>query len=200
MPIPIVLLTGPLEVPLLAEILWDIAPEAEIEAANDVGMLRHVLAEAPPESRLVAFCTDSIVPAALLQGLAGPAYNFHPGPPEYRGSRVASFAVYDGVERFGATAHEITSEIDAGAIVGVRRFEVPPGVKFGDLEGLAFEALLDLFQELAPRLLADPAPLPALAEERWSGPLLTRAQAERLARVEADLSEDEIRRRYRAFG
>lgn len=196
---PIILLTGTLEAPLLVEVLEDAVPGVAVESAHDVGMLRRVLA-AHPDGRLIAFCTDVIVPADVLAGLSRPAYNFHPGPPEYRGSRVASFAVYDGVERYGVTAHEITPEIDAGTIVGVRRFEVPPGIKFGDLEGMAFEALLELLRDLAPPLVAGDGELPPVAGERWSGPLRTRAEAERLARLEADLSEDEIRLRYRAFG
>lgn len=200
MPKRIVLLTGTFEAPALTAILREAAPSLAVEPAHDAATLRRRLDAATPACRLVAFCTDVIVPAEALARLAGPAYNFHPGPPEYRGSRVASFAVYEGARRFGVTAHEITPEIDAGAIVGVRRFDVPEGLKFFDLEALSYEALLALFRALAPRLATQDEPLAPLAGECWSGRVYTRAQAERLAAVEADLSEDEIRRRYRAFG
>lgn len=200
MPKRIILLTGTLEAPALAALLEESAPALAVEPAHDAEMLRRRFESLTPDCRLVAFCTDVIVPADLLFRLAGPAYNFHPGPPEFRGSRVASFAVYEGARTFGATAHEISSEIDAGAIVGVRRFDVPDGIKFSDLEALSYDALLALFRELAPQLAMREAALPPLAGERWSGPIRTRAQAEKLAAIEADLSEEEIRRRYRAFG
>ena len=91
--------------------------------------------------RLIAFCTSVIVPAEVLDAVMAPAYNFHPGPPTYPGSHVASFAIYDGADMFGATAHEMAAKVDSGPIVGVEWFQVPDGLRFTDLEINAFDAL-----------------------------------------------------------
>ncbi|MGJ3260565.1 MAG: formyltransferase family protein [Rhodospirillales bacterium] len=151
------------------------------------------------DTRLVAFLTSVIVPAAYLEALPGPAYNFHPGPPEYPGSHVAGFAVYEGAATFGVTLHEMAAAVDSGPIVEVRRFPVEPAWKFQDLEAEAFRQVLQMFADYSERLATDDAPLESGAEP-WTGRLRTAAEAERLKGIEADMSEEEIVRRYRAFG
>ena len=46
--------------------------------------------------------------------------NFHPGPPQYRGTGCVNFSIMNKEKRYGATAHLIDSEkIDIGKIVDV---------------------------------------------------------------------------------
>ena len=89
--------------------------------------------------RLTAFLTSVIVPKAILDGLEIPAYNFHPGPSTYPGSHAASFALYDGVEHFGATAHVMEEKVDCGPIVAAEWFVVPEGARLMDLELKPYE-------------------------------------------------------------
>ena len=89
---------------------------------------------ADPGRRLIAFCAGIVVPADLLSDLSGPAYNFHPGSPEFPGSCSASFAIYAGAARFAATAHEMRAAVDSGPIVATSWFDVPPASKYVDLE------------------------------------------------------------------
>ena len=56
-----------------------------------------------------------------------------------------------------------------------------------------------MFRDRARHLACDDTPLP-VCEEQWTGQTRTKAEAARLSQVEADLSEEEIVRRYRAFG
>jgi len=195
----IVVLTGEIEGPHLTEALKYQNPALRVFVATTADELQTLMAPPHPGRRLVSFCAGVVVGAELLEGLSGPAYNFHPGSPEFPGSCSASFAIYEGAERFAATAHEMRAKVDSGPIVATSWFDVPPGSKYVDLELMTYERLLKLFHRLAPHLAMDNAPLPATGEQ-WSGPTRTKAEAERLRAIEADLSEEEIKRRYYAFG
>ncbi len=199
MPSEILLLSGELESIHMAAVLDRHSPGLPVVGCPDLAALREATAEAKSGRRLIAFCTDVIVPADVLEGLGGPAYNFHPGPPEYPGSQVACFAVYEGVREFGVTVHEMSPAVDSGRIVAVRRFPVPQDAKFMDVEILAYKTMLALFEELAPHFATDDRPLPP-SGDAWSGPVRTKAMAEKFREVEADMDEAEIVRRYRAFG
>ena len=199
MPSEIVLLTGETEGPVLSDRLRDHAPTLRIVVCTDADELAAATAGPDPGRRLIAFCTGVLVPGDILEGLAGPAYNFHPGPPTYPGSHVASFAIYDGADMFGATAHEMAAKVDSGPIVGVEWFQVPDGLRFTDLEINAFDALVRLFIQLAPHLAANDAPIEHL-DMGWAGKANTNKDYERMRAIDETMSEAEIKRRFRAFG
>lgn len=202
MPEEIVLLTGEVEGPHFRVILESCNPALRVVHAETLDALEAACAQPPPGGglrRLISFATPVIVPKRILDGLGTPAYNFHPGPPTYPGSHAASFAVYDGADRFGATAHEMTEKVDAGPIVAVEWFAVPEGVRFMELELLTYERLLEMFSGLAPRLANEDEPLPRL-DVQWSGTRHTKAEFEAMKELEPDMDEAEIKRRYRAFG
>ena len=152
-----------------------------------------------PHPRLIAFCTNVVVPEDVLQVFTGGAYNFHPGPPEYPGSHSASFAIYDQVERYGVTAHEMEAAVDSGAIVGVKAFPVPADIRYLDLEILAYQHLLNLVDRLMPELAKTAIPLEVLPV-CWGSQKKSRRDFEHMKQISDSMSEDEIRRRWRAFG
>jgi len=198
----IVLLTGEVEAPFLGDLLCRFNPALETVHAETAEQLIDICSR-PPEGggarRLIAFCTGVIVPAAVLDTLPGPAYNFHPAPPSYPGSHPASFAVYEGAELYGVTVHEMTPKVDDGAIVAVEWFDMPPNPRFTDVEVLAYKKLVEIFASLARRLATDPAPLPPTGD-KWFGPKRTKREFERMGEFTADMDEQEIKRRFRAFG
>ncbi|HEX9568430.1 MAG TPA: formyltransferase family protein [Rhodospirillales bacterium] len=202
MPEEVVLLTGEVEGPHFRAILQSVNRSLIVHHAETLEALAAICG-APTQGgglrRLVAFSTGVVVPPAILDGLRTPAYNFHPGPPTYPGSHAASFAVYEGAERFGATVHEMTAQVDSGPIVAVEWFEMPANVRFMDLELATYKVLLKLFADLAPTLATSDAPLPRI-DVNWSGRRRTKAEFEKMKVLEADMDEAEIRLRYRAFG
>lgn len=200
MPKRLVLLTGEVEAPHLTTMLRRHNSELDIVWVEDAPSLAAVCEESTDGCRLIAVLTSFIVPASLLARLDGPAYNFHPGPPAYPGSAVAGFAIYDGAATFGVTLHEMAPLVDSGPIIEVRRFPVPDAVKFQELEMMAFKAVFEMFSDHAQHFATDDTPLPRAEGETWAERARTIAEARRLKRVEADLSEEEIYRRYRAFG
>lgn len=143
---------------------------------------------------LIAYLTGVIVPAGTLRRYRR-AYNFHGGTPQYPGRDPHHWAAYDRAARFGATAHVMEAEIDAGAIVGVIQLgcdSIDPG-HFHDI-GLRCAAAL--FLALAPAMAQGTAP--PLADTPWSG--VRRRRQDLLAACDlAGLDPDERARRMLAF-
>jgi methionyl-tRNA formyltransferase len=50
--------------------------------------------------------------------------NFHPAPPKYPGRGGASLALFNDEKTYGATAHKMTRQIDAGEIYSVSEFQI----------------------------------------------------------------------------
>lgn len=131
--------------------------------------------------RLIAFCSDLIVPQSIIDRLDGECFNFHPGPPERPGYRPVAFAVEEQDPTFGVTFHRMIAEVDAGAIYAVRRFRVDePGDELA-LSSRAYLEALQLVDQVAPAL-ADPNIITWETVSRWSGVRTTRAQHDRLRR------------------
>lgn len=149
-------------------------------------------------ARLVGFSTGVVVPSQILRRLGYGAYNFHPGPPDYPGWEPGAFAIYDRAPNFGATAHEMIDTVDAGPIIGVTRFPLPPHITRDQLYYQALKAMLGLFRRLAPSLASNPKPLSALPLS-WGKPTRTRAEFNAMSVLSADLDEEERNRRKRAF-
>jgi methionyl-tRNA formyltransferase len=183
----------------LSEVLRRHNPGLRIVTAHNGAQLQHAADTAGPFDRLIAFCTETIVPAALLARLKGPAYNVHPASPAYPGSHPASFAAYEGVTRFGATLHEMAVRVDSGPIVDVEWFDVPPGVGVLGLEDKAGEAAARLFFRLAPLLAVCPEPLPR-SPLAWGPRTTTRRDFRAKGLLDPAISAEEFARRWQAFG
>src|SRR5271165_4406895 len=126
-------------------------------------------------SRLISHGTDIIVPAEHLDRLGFGAYNFHPGPPTHPGWAPASFALYDGAEIFGATAHKMTAKVDAGGIIGTQLFAVSRHATPDSLATETVTAVGKLMRRLGPALTTQLNPPPELPIV-WSNNRGTRAK------------------------
>ncbi len=194
----IFLLTGPIEAAALAGVLGIRDPRIDV---RHVDALEELDALAPDElarARLIAFSTDVIVPPRILDALGYGAYNFHPGPPTYPGWGPAHFAVYDQVATFGVTAHVMLERVDAGPIVGVELFCVPPNATAKRLEQMAFVALARIFWNLAQALTR--AEALATLPVTWRGRKTTRRIYEELRTVPTTVAKDDLDRRVAVFG
>ena len=72
------------------------------------------------------FCFRSfyILKKSILKKVSKSAINFHPGPPEFRGSGCVNYALYQNSKFYGCTAHIIDEKIDNGKIIDVRKFKI----------------------------------------------------------------------------
>jgi hypothetical protein len=148
-------------------------------------------------ARLIGLTTGVVVPAGLLSRLGGGGYNFHPGPPELPGWDSIRFALYEGVRDFGATAHLMSAQVDAGAIVGVRRCRVRENPGYPDYQSEMVKALFGLIAELAPALASAEGPPPIGVA--W-GRVRRRAEAAALCDIPPNIEPAELARRICAFG
>lgn len=189
----LVLATAAGLIPALAPLLPGAMP------VTDLAGLRVALDNAGDKAvRLVCVGFGQIVPAALLGRCGAGAVNFHPAPPDYPGSAANHLALYEGAERFGVTAHGMVSRIDAGPILAVADFPIPPDIGHRTLDELTWPALLMLVSRLAPSLTGT-VPWPPPPPLCWRGPARRRGDVLALARITPDMAEAERHRRWRAF-
>lgn len=152
-----------------------------LTAAGSAAAIRHPSSEAEfadaiqrlvGPARLISFCNGFIVPERALQAFDAGCFNFHPGPPEYRGLAPSYFALRDGADAFGATFHTMSEVVDAGTIHAVRRFLFNPALSRAELDVLAYRECLYLAQQQARRL-GDLCDVFQPSGDEWSGPLHT---------------------------
>jgi methionyl-tRNA formyltransferase len=190
----IILLTGPQEHPVLAPVLQGQNSQLNILAVETLADIEALERRPLRRTRLVAFATDVVVAPDILHQFGYGAYGFHPGPPHFPGWRPAHFAVLDQATEFGATAHVLIEKVDAGPIVGVDLFPVPPRTTICGLEELAYARLAKLFWRLAGPLATQIEPLPELPI-RWSGTKSSRRTFAARFSIPFDLPADEFDRR-----
>lgn len=195
----VILLTGPVDETVLAAVLLRHSPQLAIHSVKTSAQLEAIDPATLARARLIAFVTPVIVPARILMALGHGAYNFHPAPPHYPGWVPSHLAVYDRARQYGATAHVMIEQVDAGPIVDVGLFGVPPSTSVLDLERMAFKALARLFWRQAKALATQAEPLPVLAV-RWSGRKATRRLYETMCDIPHDIAKDDLDRRLAAFG
>lgn len=201
-PVPfdtIVLLAGSLGAPELIRFLESQRADLTVLHVETGNNLRALAPATLARARLIGFGTDVLVPAAVLRALGYGAYNFHPGPPTYPGWAPYSFAIYDRANMFGATAHEMVKQVDAGPIIGTEMFFVPPGQTASQLSNEALRAMLRLMRRLGPTLARSatrPPPMPI----HWGPRRATRAAYAQMCRTLQDQGADDLLHRIRAVG
>tara|TARA_R110000868_G_scaffold219102_4_gene469931 strand:+ start:920 stop:1546 length:627 start_codon:yes stop_codon:yes gene_type:complete len=195
----IILLTGEAEAPALSSELLRYNPSLDIIIAHDHIELTRAADKCDSGTRLLSFCTAVIVPSAILDGLPGPAYNFHPGPPERPGRYPSVFALYDKAEQFGLTVHEMAPLVDSGPIIDAEWFDIPEGCDLIELESRTLIRLVAVFRRLAPYLAVFSQPLPH-QDILWQGRKTAKADCDELCRITPDMSSEEITRRQIACG
>jgi methionyl-tRNA formyltransferase len=194
----IVLLTPKIQQSALTALLQSYDSRLTVVPAESSSDLDALGPDLLSRARLIAFTTATIVPRRLLDALGFGAYNFHPGPPTYPGWAPANFAVYDRAKRFGATAHAMVENVDAGPIVAVEWFDVPRNISVQKLDALTYIHLAWMFWRLAERLATQPGPLPVLPIQ-WSERKSTRRMYASMCDIPLDISKKELDRRVDAF-
>ncbi|RME69206.1 MAG: hypothetical protein D6782_00045 [Alphaproteobacteria bacterium] len=185
MPQRILILTGQREAKALARYVTARASALDVAVATTRADLTAAAADMRG-TRLIAFLSSVIVPAEILARAPMPAYNIHPGSPDFPGLCPEAFALAAGARRFGATAHEMTREVDAGAIVAVEDFAVPPGCGRLHLADLAYRAAVTLFARIADFCMASDGALAALPVA-WRGRAMRRGDYQALLARRPDL-------------
>ena len=147
---------------------------------------------------LLSFGTGVIVPAWIIEKPDLLAINIHAASPSYPGRDPHHFAIYDAAKEYGATLHYMTRNVDAGPIIDVELFEVPPDISPLNLLNMANQAGWKLIQRFFEAgQLYDMAPIP-LSGQSWGEHKSTRKMFLEMCRIEPPISAEEIQRRYKA--
>lgn len=183
----------------LTDVLRRAAPRLAVSFAWSLADLEAELAHDPEGSRILSVGSDIIVPRRVLAGLLSPAYNLHPGPPNYPGLFPSVFALYDGAPEFAVTLHEMAPAVDSGAICKVERFKIDPRWDRLGLDTHTLVVLMHVLESMAPDLANVHTPL-RHSGDVWSGRRRTRKDFEALCHLPEGFTPEELVRRIRAVG
>jgi methionyl-tRNA formyltransferase len=183
----------------LTEALRRAAPGLALSFAWTLADLEAELANDPDGSRILSVGSNVIVPRRVLAALGSPAYNLHPGPPNYPGIFPSVFALYEGAPEFGVTLHEMAPAVDSGAICMVERFPIDPRWDRLALDTHTLVVLMHVLERAAPLLANVHTPL-RYSGEVWSGHRRTRKHFDALCHLPEDFTAMELARRLRAVG
>ena len=150
---------------------------------------------------IFSFLNYLILPSKLLER-ARYSINFHPASPEYPGSGVSSWAIYDESKDYGVTAHLLNENVDDGNILMVKRFHVFENDNAISLLSRAKKFLLILFYDLIEKLLIDQTSIEVLVgvnEETWIGKAKKIKEVDRMSEISVDIDSQELEKRIRAF-
>lgn len=195
----IILLTGPAEHSVFTTLLRGHNPGLTVLPVFTAEDLAAVEPRWLGRARLISFTTSVIVPGAVLAQLGYGAYNFHPGPPQYPGWAPAHFALYEQATEFGCTVHRMIERVDAGPIVEVEHFAVPPDITVAGLEEMAYARLVQIFWRMARMLAVQPEPLIERAL-RWGARRHSRRDYQDICTIPLDIAKDDLAHRVRVFG
>ena len=195
----IVLLADSTEQGFLVPILATENPALDIRVVSTLDELRAIDTGEFHHARLIAFVTTVIVPIDVLHATGYGAYNFHPGPPDYPGWAPAHFALYDRAKLFGVTLHAMTGLVDAGPILDIDPFPIPPGTTVVSLESAAYSRLVTMFYRWAGALTHD-VPLQARLPAQWGARKNSRRSYRAMCNIPTDISKDDLAHRISIFG
>lgn len=147
---------------------------------------------------LLSYGTSIIVPQEILNRYPGGAYNIHAGSPDYPGRDPHHWAVYEGAQRYGATAHVMTNRVDEGAIVDVEWFHVNPTTSPSQLLEQANTAALKILLRIAVMLQHGEVLVP-MADVHWGKNKRSRADFKEMCQISAHITPEEFESRFRAF-
>lgn len=196
-PSRILLLTPEEEAPELMQILRGPRPQLDIVPIHDKTQLLETKIQSG--DRLISLFSPVIVPAQILAVLDGSAYNVHPGPPEYPGLFPAVHAIMSRAESFGATAHEMTTDIDSGPIVAFNKVEISPDIDRYNLESASRILALNLLESIADGLVNLDQPLAPLGIT-WGSKVYTKSDFDALCAVPPEIDAAAFALRLRAVG
>lgn len=167
-----------------------------VHAVNTAGPGTELELPGEPFDVLFAFRSHVIVRKPVLDAIPL-CINFHPGPPERRGSGCVNFAIAAGDDSYGSTCHHIDEQVDHGPIIDVRRFPITGQDGVADVLARTYDYMLCQFYDVAGAIAAG-QPLPSSGEQ-WSGPCGTAREMNALREINlAPEAREHLERQVRA--
>ena len=152
---------------------------------------------------ILCFRSLFILPKEILKKPKYASINFHPGPPEYRGSGCINFALYDNCKIYGVTAHLMDSKIDNGKILEVKRFKINSNDNLETLLSKTHKALYELCLNFISKITEEgnkfiETKLSQKIKEKWSGKVRLIEEVNILQEISLNVNKKELNRIIRA--
>jgi len=177
----------------IVQVIWSVNPEDKLK-------YKKILYK--NYDYIFSFRSFFILKNNLIKKAKFAAINFHPGPPEYRGTGCLNYAMYDNAKYYGVTTHLMDKKIDYGKIINVKRFKI---LKKNSVESLLNKAHKMLFEqaiELINLLSKNHNNLSKLIyksrKERWSKKITKRKELDEFYNIKKNISHKELIKRIRA--
>jgi methionyl-tRNA formyltransferase len=130
------------------------------------------------------------------------AINFHPGPPNYRGSGCVNYALLNDENKYGCTAHIINAQIDDGPIIAVSKFPIHKSDDLSSLLEKSHAHLLELAKSISLKVISNPKSIDTMISnqsEVWSGPVGKLKDIDSLMELDVSDNQETFNRKIRAL-
>ena len=145
-----------------------------------------------------------LLPSSIIENASLLALNFHPATPSFPGSGSYSWAIYEGVDKFGVTVHIMNEKFDNGKIIKVYKFSIDSDETLNSLidktKKFSVYVFKDFVNVLNQKTVVDIQKMKnEVSEPKWRGAAKTISDLDKMRKLDLDLSLDEYRRRIKAF-
>ena len=177
----------------IVNVIWSVNPEDKLKSKKILNQKYDYI-----------FCFRSfyILKENLLKKAKYAAINFHPGPPEYRGTGCLNYAMYNNEKYYGTTAHLMSPKIDYGKIINVKRFKILKKNSVETLLEKTHKVLLKQAIEIINLLYKNYNNLNKLIEKsknvRWSKKITKRRQLDQFYNIKKNTSHKDLVKKIRS--
>ena len=143
-----------------------------------------------------------IIKENLIKKCVYAPINFHPGPPEYRGTGCVNYALYDNSKFYGCTSHIISSKIDYGKIIDVKKFRIGKNSSVDSVLKKTHKLMFERAKFIIHSLLKNPNNINKFMsnskKNKWSKKIKTLKDLEQFYIIDKNISKSEFIRKIRA--
>ena len=150
------------------------------------------------------FCFRSyyILKKNLLTRIKKAAINFHPGPPEYRGTGCVNYAIYNNSKFYGCTAHLINEKVDNGKILDVKKFNISNKETVEQVLSKTYKIMATQAKSLINKINLEPEVLKKKIKRNkklnWSKKIKTLKQLDQFYEISKNIRKDDFLKKIRA--
>ena len=151
------------------------------------------------------FCFRShiILKRNFIKKIKIAAINFHPGPPSYRGIGCINYALFDGVKKYGSTAHLIENEeIDKGKIIDFVEFKIKKKDNLKKLLDRTYKSMFVQAKKIIDQLVVDDENLKILIKRniqvKWSNKINSFKDLNKFYEISLNYDKIELQRKIKA--
>jgi methionyl-tRNA formyltransferase len=135
---------------------WQDGPLRDVAHAAGIPLLafREVRRYFPQLDLAISFSNPIVFPSSFLTSVGLGVVNMHPAPlPAYRGCHGIEHAILNGDDRFGATLHYCTPEVDTGPIIEVLWTSIDAHDVASDIWQRVDDLAMELLRRNLPRIV-----------------------------------------------